>query len=191
MTERKGIALGSSLPTVIAGVATSIGLGLLLQKRWTQTRRHAAKVPQPTHCSAKKKPATLNNTFFMGRRPVFLLAALEISVASLGASVAPNYWILVLMIFLVGVGVGGLTVPFDILAEFLPSQGRGHNLLMIQYFWTIGCLYVVLTAFTTLRAGQDHWRGFVALCALPCLASFVFGYLYVPESARTTRVRYA
>ena len=47
-------------------------------------------------------------------------------------------------------GVGGLTVPFDILAEFLPAASRGKNLLLIEYFWTIGTLYVVVMAYFTL-----------------------------------------
>lgn len=80
-----------------------------------------------------------------------------------------------------GFGVGGLTVPFDILAEFLPTEGRGTNLLCIEYFWTVGCLYVVGVAYILQN---QSWRIFVALCTLPCLLSLIMGILYVPESPR-------
>ena len=120
----------------------------------------------------------------IGRRPVFLLAAAIISSAGMASALAPNYSVVRLTIFITGFGVGGLTVPFDILAEFLPSSHRGTNLLLIEYFWTAGCLFVVLAAYLTLSGEKDHWRIFVAICSLPCVASFIFGFLYVPESPR-------
>jgi MFS family permease len=120
----------------------------------------------------------------MGRRPVSLIAAAIISVFGLGTAVATNYFILVAMLFMVGVGVGGLTVPFDTLAEFLPSHRRGTNLLLIEYFWTVGCLYVVVLAYFTLHGEAARWRLLVALSALPCFISLIVGYLFVPESAR-------
>lgn len=118
----------------------------------------------------------------IGRRPVFLMTALNISVFGLLAAASPNSHVLGVMIFLVGVGIGGLTVPFDILAEFLPVQKRGNSLLLIEYFWTLGSLYVVVVAYFTLHG--DHWRYFVVLCSMPCLLSLLVGYFFVPESAR-------
>jgi len=47
-------------------------------------------------------------------------------------------------------------VPFDILAEFLPSNVRGQFLLQIEYFWTIGTLAVPLFGYFTL--GMDVSR---------------------------------
>jgi hypothetical protein len=91
-----------------------------------------------------------------GRRPVFMLASSIISFFGFATSAATNYGMLTATIFGVGVGVGGLTVPFDILAEFLPSSQRGTNLLKIEYFWTIGCLFVVGIAYMTLRGEVPH-----------------------------------
>ena len=87
---------------------------------------------------------------------------------------------------MVGWGVGGLTVPFDILAEFLPSNARGKNLLVIEYFWTLGVLFVVCVAYFALGNGQevDNWRFFVTTCSIPCWMSIVIGYCFVPESPR-------
>jgi hypothetical protein len=77
--------------------------------------------------------------------------------------------------------VGGITVPFDILAEFLPSEQRGSYLLLIEYFWTLGSMFVPIVAYYTLEK-FDSWRIFVAICALPCVVSLVAGIICVPES---------
>lgn len=60
-----------------------------------------------------------------GRRPVFILAASMIAIFGVGTSLVQNYAQLLVNMFIIGFGVGGLTVPFDTLAEFLPSKGRG------------------------------------------------------------------
>jgi MFS family permease len=121
----------------------------------------------------------------MGRRPVFLLATAVICVSSSGTSLlADRYGKVIATIFGVGFGVGGLTIPFDILAEFLPTQSRGKNLIMINYTWTLGVLYVVAMAYFSLRTHQASWRVFTFWCSFPSTLSFLFGYMYVPESPR-------
>lgn len=121
-----------------------------------------------------------------GRKPVFLLAATIISVFGFSVAFVTNYWSLLALLFIVGFGVGGLTVPFDILSEVLPAASRGKNLLVIEYFWTIGVLLVVATARSTLGVSGvgGNWRLFVMLCSLPCFASVILGYFCVPESPR-------
>ena len=97
-----------------------------------------------------------------------------------------NYWNLLACLWFVGFGVGGLAVPFDILAEFLPATSRGKNLLIIEYFWTVGVLFVVVVAHSTLGTSSitGNWRLFAMLCALPCFISIFIGLLCVPESSR-------
>ena len=68
----------------------------------------------------------------VGRRPVFLVSAIIISIFGLGTALSNNYWTFMFLLFWVGFGVGGLVVPFDLLAEFLPSAGRGKGLLSIE-----------------------------------------------------------
>lgn len=75
-------------------------------------------------------------------------------------------------------------MPFDILAEFLPSSARGKNLLVIEYFWTVGVLFVVCVAYFTLGDALNNWRLFVAICSIPCWLSVIVGYFFVPESPR-------
>ena len=132
-----------------------------------------------------------------GRKPGFLMAASIIAFFGIAVAFSQTYTTLLAMIAMVGVGVGGLTVPFDIFAEFLPAHARGTNLLLIEYFWTIGILLVVFIAYCTLGGGagddfadspnqnhRDPWRIFVILCSLPCCLSVVLGIFFVPESPR-------
>ena len=65
-----------------------------------------------------------------GRRPVFLVSATIIFVFGQVTALCGTYEALLGALFCVGFGVGGLTVPFDILAECLPARGRGTNLLL-------------------------------------------------------------
>jgi len=121
-----------------------------------------------------------------GRKPVFLLASSVISVFGIAVAMVSSYRALLANLFMVGWGVGGLTVPFDILAEFLPSRSRGVNLLAIEYFWTVGVLFVVCVAYYALGDGTEaeDWRAFVTACTIPCWLSVVIGYFFVPESPR-------
>lgn len=120
-----------------------------------------------------------------GRRPILLVAAATICISGVVTAIADNYISLLILRFFVGFGVGGLTVPFDIFAEFLPLSLRGKYLLMINYFWTAGSLLVTIFAYLTIGTGEkDSWRLFVVLCTLPCFFSVIISYIYVPESPR-------
>jgi len=119
----------------------------------------------------------------VGRKPVLFLAALIISVGGLVTGLCSNYISLVLVRFVVGFGIGGLTVPFDILTEFLPTEDRGRFLMYIEYFWTAGSMLVPIIAYVTLEI-FGSWRVFVIACAIPCVFSLVSSHWLVPESPR-------
>ncbi|KAG7366367.1 putative sugar transporter [Nitzschia inconspicua] len=124
-----------------------------------------------------------------GRRPVFSLTAALISIFGVATAFCTTYEQVVLARFLVGFGVGGLTVPYDALSEFMPTSYRGTNLLSTSFFWTGGSLLVPLFAWMTLGSAgsgesEGTWRAFVALCAIPCIFSTILGIFLVPESPR-------
>jgi len=73
-------------------------------------------------------------------------------------------------------------VGFDILAEALPMAGRGRFLLLIEYFWTLGSIYVNLCAWLVLDS--LGWRTFTCLAAVPTLIASLAGYYLLPESPR-------
>lgn len=68
---------------------------------------------------------------YWGRKPVFAVTASLIAIAGVATAFCRTYKELIIARFWVGFGVGGLTVPFDCLSEFLPGAARGKNLLYI------------------------------------------------------------
>ena len=63
----------------------------------------------------------------------------HIDVRIRGCSAASvDFPMLVVFRFVVGIGIGGLCVSFDILAEFVPPAQRGHYLMGIELFWFVG-----------------------------------------------------
>ncbi|CAB9498850.1 Synaptic vesicle 2-related protein [Seminavis robusta] len=160
-------------------------LSIVLQEEWGLSNDETAFITSILFAGALIGTSILGPlSDKWGRRPVFLLAATLIAFFGMGTSLAPNYEAILVVFFCIGFGVGGLTVPFDTLAEFLPSEGRGTNLLLIEYFWTIGCLLVIVFAELTLAHGKANWRLFVILCSIPCFVSIIVGHLCVPESVR-------
>lgn len=41
---------------------------------------------------------------------------------------------------LVGLGLGGVPVAFNLFLEFLPSVGRGRYLVLFETFWAVGAV---------------------------------------------------
>eukprot|EP00588_Corethron_pennatum_P020372 CAMPEP_0194328878 /NCGR_PEP_ID=MMETSP0171-20130528/46233_1 /TAXON_ID=218684 /ORGANISM="Corethron pennatum, Strain L29A3" /LENGTH=495 /DNA_ID=CAMNT_0039089387 /DNA_START=93 /DNA_END=1580 /DNA_ORIENTATION=+ len=159
-------------------------LSAVLRYEWDLTTSQAAAIAGSVFGGELVGSAVLGRLGdVFGRRKIFLAAAAIICVAGAATSIVPGYKSLVLVRFIVGFGVGGLTVPYDIFAEFLPNQMRGRCLMYVNYYWTAGSMMVTLFAFFTLGLGYS-WRLFVLLCSIPGLASFILCYRYVPESPR-------
>lgn len=119
----------------------------------------------------------------IGRKPVLFYAAFIISFFGIITAFCNQFLSLLFVRFMVGFGIGGLTVPFDILAEFIPTDNRGKYLLLIEYYWTLGSMLVPVIAYYAIEI-KDSWRLFVVLCALPCFISLIAGIKFVPESPR-------
>ena len=117
-----------------------------------------------------------------GRRFSFMMACVMITTFGLLSGLAPNYESLLIFRAIVGFGVGGLTVPFDLLAEFLPTSHRGSFLLYIEYFWTLGSLFVAGMAWIILN--NSGWRVLTFITIVPVLLSSIGCVLYLPESPR-------
>ncbi|KAK3244262.1 hypothetical protein CYMTET_46119 [Cymbomonas tetramitiformis] len=75
-----------------------------------------------------------------GRRLGFLSTALTTCIAGVLSALAPTYTVLLLCRMLVGFGLGGVPVAFNLFMEFVPTNGRGHWLVLIESFWSIGAV---------------------------------------------------
>lgn len=117
-----------------------------------------------------------------GRRKAFLLACILISIFGLLSGYSPTYVWLIIFRSIVGFGIAGLIVPFDLLAEFLPLSHRGRFLIMIEYFWTIGGLFVTGIAWGTLS--DRGWRMLTYLTAIPVIVTSIFSLMFLSESPR-------
>ncbi len=162
-------------------------LTLVLSKEWGWEGDHPIEIPIITaimFAGALFGSAILGQLGDeIGRKKVLFCAAFMISVFGFLTALCNSFIPLVIVRFFVGFGIGGLTVPFDILAEFLPTENRGKYLLLIEYFWTAGSMLVPAIAYFTFQI-IDSWRMFVILCSIPCLLSLLVGIKYVPESPR-------
>mmetsp|Transcript_1195 Transcript_1195/g.1945 ORF Transcript_1195/g.1945 Transcript_1195/m.1945 type:complete len:485 (+) Transcript_1195:25-1479(+) len=117
-----------------------------------------------------------------GRRLVLLLSCSIISIVGFCSGLSPNYVSLLLFRGVVGFGVGGLFVPFDILAEFMPVTQRGKFSLYISYFWTLGSLFVASVAWGLLST--RGWRVLAFITAVPVTLSSILSITLLPESPR-------
>ena len=165
-------------------------LSLVLKKEWNWTDGDTiadAKVPALTACMfigalvGAAIIGPLGDRF--GRRPVLLWTAFNISLFGILTAFCNNFITLLIVRTIVGFGIGGLTIPFDILAEFTPDEQRGKYLYLIEYYWTAGSVLVPIVAYFTIELAHS-WRVFVVVCALPCVISLLVGIAYVPESPR-------
>lgn len=123
-----------------------------------------------------------------GRLPAFAMGVAFVSAFGVASSFAANVEQLVAMRFGVGLGIGGFTVPFDLLAETAPTRIRGLALCAVWLFWTLGSVLLNLMAASCLRdedgpGGHDPlgWRWLTFLAAVPPLVSLL-GIPFVDES---------
>jgi len=166
-------------------------LSTVLKHEWNLTEREVDSILAVVFAGALLGTLVLGQAGDrFGRKPVFAVTASMIAVAGVATALCQTYEHLLLARFWVGFGVGGLTVPFDTLGEFLPNAARGKNLLGIEFFWTFGTLSVPALAYLTLDTSafengeESHWQLFVILCSIPCFLSAFLGLCLVPESPR-------
>ncbi|CAM9520869.1 unnamed protein product [Hapterophycus canaliculatus] len=61
-----------------------------------------------------------------GRRPAFQVATLLVVIFGLLTTFAPSFWWLLLFRSMVGVGAGGMEVPFDLLGELVTHKEKSR-----------------------------------------------------------------
>ena len=122
----------------------------------------------------------------VGRRVGSFSAAVIVAAFGVLSALVPSYGWMLLCRAIVGFGIAGFTVPFDLLAEYMPHHRRGTFLICFQFFWTAGSLLVATLAWACLAA--LGWRVLTGLSAIPVVLSTML-YAYLPESPSFLLVR--
>jgi len=118
----------------------------------------------------------------VGRRVSFALAGASAGLGIGLAALAPNPVVVALLVFLGGIGFGGVgPAAGAIVSEFAPPRYRGRMLAWTQIFWVAGwSISATLGGWFEQILG---WRGILGVGALPIVFAFV-SYVLLPESPR-------
>eukprot|EP00210_Caulerpa_lentillifera_P009116 g8694.t1 len=121
----------------------------------------------------------ISNIF--GRKPAAILSLAFIVVAGTLSAFAPNYWALVVLRAIVGIGLGGATLIYTMYSEFLPIKGRGASLCFYQMLWAFGSVVAVIMAWITMPSFK--WHGLLLVSVAPAIVLLIL-LPFVPESPR-------
>jgi putative MFS transporter len=153
----------------------------------------AADIPQSTHQASFLGGAVFVGSFIgsflfgplmdkYGRRPMFMvtLVLFLIGLGLCGASW--NVTSITAFRILSGVGLGGeLPVASTLVQELSPKKTRGRIIVLLEAFWSIGCMLAVLLAYGV--APEIGWRETFYLCCIPVIYSIVIRFT-IPESPK-------
>ncbi|MFT4297155.1 MAG: MFS transporter [Micropruina sp.] len=122
-----------------------------------------------------------------GRRRLLSLNLLVFSVGSLLCAVAPNYEMLLVARFIVGIGIGGeIATAITMMSEFFAAKHRGVASGLVNVAAAgIGNLLAPLFGIIVFAvfSGDDQWRYLFAVLLLPALL-VLFYRRSMPESPR-------
>lgn len=130
-----------------------------------------------------------------GRRRVLVMSLTVNGLFGGLASLAPWFWLFLLLRFISGIGVGGsIPVIFSYFSEFMPRARRGAMISALATFWMAGNILGAGLAWVVIPRTSIHfslgsldfqsWRLFVVLCSVPSVTSAFIFRLFMPESPR-------
>uniref|UniRef100_A0A3B4Z1G9 Synaptic vesicle glycoprotein 2B-like n=1 Tax=Stegastes partitus TaxID=144197 RepID=A0A3B4Z1G9_9TELE len=128
-----------------------------------------------------------------GRRKVLIVSLTVNGLFGGLASVAPWFWLFLLLRFISGIVGGSIPVIFSYFSEFMPRLKRGAMISALATFWMAGNILAALAWLVIPRtwahfslSGLDFqsWRLFVVLCSVPSITSAILFKLLMPESPK-------
>jgi putative MFS transporter len=118
-----------------------------------------------------------------GRRKIFILDLVAFVILGVLQAFVGSIALLLILRFALGLAIGAeYAIGQTMLAEVVPSQGRGRRLSSLQAAWYGGFLLAVLVVYGLDGLGVD-WRLILATGAIPALATLVLRQ-GLPESPR-------
>ena len=119
---------------------------------------------------------------YIGRRTGFQLTVLIFALFGLLSAFAPSWELLLILRFVTGFGLGGaLPLDFSLYSEFLPTENRGRNLVILESFWALGT--IVAAGLAWLLVPSFGWRPLLASSAVAA-ALVLWIRRSIPESPR-------
>jgi MFS family permease len=116
-----------------------------------------------------------------GRKIAYLLTTIYTATAGFVSALAPQWILLSVLRFFLGIGIGAAGVAFAAFTEFLPTRNRGLVLVLFESFWTVGILMEIGIAWLVLPS--LGWRWLLIFSATPLFILFLF-YPFIFESPR-------
>jgi putative MFS transporter len=118
-----------------------------------------------------------------GRKKIFILDLIAFVVLGASQAVVSNFTELLTIRLLLGFAIGAeYAIGQTMLAEFVPSEGRGRRLSSLQAAWYGGFVLAVIVAYVLDSFGVD-WKWILATGAIPGLATLLMRQ-GLPESPR-------
>lgn len=121
-----------------------------------------------------------------GRKKILKLLAAIFFLSTLGCALSPTAAVIIVCRFIVGLGVGGVSVVVPtLLAEMAPTEIRGSLVSQDQLMIVTGQLlaYVFNGVLGNVSQNPGIWRYMIALSSIPAVVLW-FGMLVVPETPR-------
>lgn len=110
----------------------------------------------------------------VGRRIPLMVDVLLYSAAGLLCAIAPNFWVLLLLRFIYGIGMGGEWGLGAALAmEKIPTSRRGFFSGLLQEGYSLGYLFAALAYLLFHSVFELNWRWIFVLSVIPALISLL------------------
>ena len=115
-----------------------------------------------------------------GRKCVMVIGGLITVYFALLSSVSTNFSWFMVMRFFVGFGTSSAIFVMPYIAEFISMKHRGKAVIMTNFFYAFGSIYIAAIASLMQTAS---WRIFLTVATIPCIV-FLLLSPWLPESLR-------
>ncbi|MGE9297295.1 MAG: MFS transporter [Puniceicoccales bacterium] len=122
---------------------------------------------------------------YFGRKKMFIAEMIIFTVFLIALSMAPNFIMLVIFLFGVGLALGcDYPTAHLVISESIPTSVRGRLVLGAFAFQAIGALAGTVIGFIILKEdpAQDAWRWMYATAIIPAIL-VIIGRFFITDSA--------